>query len=1333
MPLEEAVLSASLQVVFEKLASPILKEFGFQWGIDKELRKLGGTLSKIQAVISDAEERQISNRAVKVWLDDLKDLAFDADDILDEFATEALRLRLEAENQDNSSQVRSLVPSNMSSFKLSVTSRIHDISERLDDAAKERVYLGLKEGLGPSEFKVEVRPETSSLVDTKSILGRENDKEKIVRWLLSDEPTKKNFSVISIVGMGGLGKTTLAQLVYNDERVAAYFDIKAWNCVSTDLDFKRCTRAVLESATRKEHKLDNLDPLQVNLKEILNQKRFLIVLDDVWSMDGNSWGQLQAPFHGAARGSIILITTRNNKVASVRQAIYVHHLNTLSNEDCWSLFAQYAFPKQKSIAYPNLVSIGKKIVESCGGLPSIIKTVGSPLESDVDEEAWDDICTNTIWELEELTNEVLLGLKLSYRCLPAHLKRCFSYCSIFPPKYLFQKEKLVLLWIAEGFVQPNGKKQLEDIGNQYFEDLVNQSFFKRSPHNEQNFVMHEVVHGLARSVSREICFRWEDVDFDVSDRARHSSFFLGLSKPTNFQSLYKAKKLRTFLLQRAFMFLALPKDLDLHAMLQELRCLRVLCFNQVSFSDLPESIGNLKHLRLLDLSQTWITRLPASINNLYNLQTLVLNECPNFQEMPPDIGNLINLRHLFLSTDCELEKMPKGIGKLTCLQTLPIFVVGKRSSPGIRELGNLLHLRGSPRISKLNHVRDALDAKEVNLEKKQHLQELDLQWDDEANVDDKVQEDVLEYLQPHKRLKKLTIRSYGGRMFPTWMRQSSLRNLIDCSLHSCIKCKFLPPLGGLPLLKHLTVKRMQSIKLVGQEFAKGGFPALETLKFEDMPEWEKWSNTEGEFVHLRSLNIKRCPKLRAFSNRFPNLITLHIEMCKQMIALPRFQMQGEEFPCLRELKVENCTKLKELPQLLPALVKMELHECEELTTLPIVPSLNCLHLQGLHAIQKPFSHLERHLDCLRELTIWNCNKLLQLPSMLPSLVNLDIRNCKQLTAIPGPFLLQTAEVEGKGYPSLSELIIKNCPKLQGLTGNFPSLLKLEIRMCNLLAALPRLPSLCNLEIDECDDMLQVPFPYLKSVSYLCMSKISKLICIPEGLLKSLEALRELKIDNCNELMSLWLDDGQNTFTSLQRIEIWCCNRLASLPNRVPVTLETLKLIYCCNLESLPDCIHLTNLKDLEISNTDKLVSFPKEGLPLTLSRLVIKKCRSLKDLPSGLHKLICLQILEIRNCPATESIPDEGFPVSVKWISIFGCENLKCLPSEMRTLTSLLELRISNVPKLATLPEDGFPATLHYLDIENCPLITVRCKSSDAEVWPKIAHILVKRIDGKEV
>ncbi|KAL3506981.1 hypothetical protein ACH5RR_032363 [Cinchona calisaya] len=249
-------------------------------------------------------------------------------------------------------------------------------------------------------------------------------------------------------------------------------------------------------------------------------------------------------------------------------------------------------------------------------------------------------------------------------------------------------------------------------------------------------------------------------------------------------------------------------------------------------------------------------------------------------------------------------------------------------------------------------------------------------------------------------------------------------------------------------------------------------------------------------------------------------------------------------------------------------------------------------------------------------------------------------------------------------------MIKNCPKLQGLTGNFPSLLKLEIRKCKVLAVLPSLPSLRNLEIDECEDMLQVPFPDLKSVSYLCISNISKLICMPKGLLKSLQNLRELKIDNCNELMSLWLENGQITFTSLQCIEIWCSNKLVSLPNNIP-TLESLKLMYCCNLESLPDCAHLTNLKDLEINNIEKLVSFPK-GLPLTLSRLVIKECQSLKNLPSGLHKLICLELLEIRNCPRLEFLPDEGFPVSVKRISIFGCENLKCLPREMRNLTSSL-------------------------------------------------------------
>ncbi|KAF9625044.1 hypothetical protein IFM89_017192 [Coptis chinensis] len=229
----DAALSAFLQVVFQQLASPILEEFGLRRGVDKQLKKLTRILSRIQAILSDAEQRQIREESIRIWLRDLKDVAYDVDDLIDEMATEAFQ----------SSRVRNFLSS------ISIAPKINDVIERLDEIAKEREDLHLREGSGGKTYGIRARPQTSSLVDESCVFGRNDDKDIVISSLLSDESDGKSVAVIPIVvGMGGLGKTTLVQLVYNDEKVQKHFELRMWVCVLEDFDVRRITKAIIESA-----------------------------------------------------------------------------------------------------------------------------------------------------------------------------------------------------------------------------------------------------------------------------------------------------------------------------------------------------------------------------------------------------------------------------------------------------------------------------------------------------------------------------------------------------------------------------------------------------------------------------------------------------------------------------------------------------------------------------------------------------------------------------------------------------------------------------------------------------------------------------------------------------------------------------------------------------------------------------------------------------------------------------------------------------------------------------------------------------------------------------
>ncbi|XP_057498261.1 putative disease resistance RPP13-like protein 1 [Actinidia eriantha] len=617
--------------------------------------------------------------------------------------------------------------------------------------------------------------------------------------------------------MGGVGKTTLAQLVYNDGIVVEHFGMKAWVCVSEEFDVIRVTKTILEAVTSSNYDTKDLNLLQVKLKENLRGKKFLIVLDDVWNESLGNWDILKAPFTVGACGSRIIATTRNHRVASIMQTVPAYHLQKVSDEDCWSLFAKIAFYNGNSRAYPELEKIGREIViHRCKGLPLAAKTLAGLLRSTCDVEEWDNILKSELWDLPEDKNDILPVLRLSYHYLPSHLKQCFAFCSLFPKDYEFEKEKLVLLWMAQNFVkQPKSSKPLEKVGDEYFHELLSRSFFQQASGSESSFVMHDLVHDLAQVVSGQFIVRLDqEKQHDISTKVRHCSYvpasYDGLGK---FQAIENAKQLRTFLLRTSLMYQHFISNRLLDETLSTLQCSRVLSLENYDIVELPTSIGNFIHLRYLDLSWTKIKLLPEIVCTLYNLQTLLLSNCYSLTTLPEEIEKLVCLRYLDIS-ETNLTKMPMQMGRLKSLQHLTDFVVGKCSGAGIDELKEFVHLRGKLSLSSLQNVIGGKDAFEANLKKKKHIEELVLKWGN-TTEDSQNEREVLEKLQPHTNLKCLTIENYGGTRFPDWLGDQSYSKIVSLFLSECHNCFSLPPLGQLASLKCLNIARMNEITMVG--------------------------------------------------------------------------------------------------------------------------------------------------------------------------------------------------------------------------------------------------------------------------------------------------------------------------------------------------------------------------------------------------------------------------------------------------------------------------------------------------------------------------------------
>ncbi|RHN66011.1 putative P-loop containing nucleoside triphosphate hydrolase, leucine-rich repeat domain, L [Medicago truncatula] len=877
-----AFLSSFFQVTLDRIASRDFKDLFNK----KLINKLEITLNSINQLLDDAETKKYHNQNVKNWLDRLKHEVYEVDQLLDEFDTHVQR--------------KSKVQHFISAFTNRFESRIKDLLDNLNTLAEQKDVLRLSERSYESAVSLQSskRSPTASLVDESCIYGREGDKEEIINYLLTNKDNSKQVSTISIVGLGGMGKTTLAQLVYNDRRIQETFELKAWVYVSEYFDVIGLTKAILRKFGSAENSED-LDLLQRQLQEKLTGKNYLLVVDDVWKLNEESWETLLLPFNYGSSGSKIILTTRDKKVALIVKSTELVDLEQLKNKDCWSLFKRLAFHGRNVSEYPKLESMGKNIVDKCRGLPLAVKTMGNLLRKKFTQHEWEKILEADMWRLTDDESNINSALRLSYHNLPSNLKRCFAYCSIFPKGFKFDRDELIKLWMAEGLLKCCGRdKSEEELGIEFLDDLESISFFQQSLNylGDKRLFMHDLVNDLAKSESHEVCLQIEvDSVQNISERTRHVCCYLDLKDGAGILNhISKIKGLRSLLvLPRGY-----GKECKITNNLQrdlfsKLKYLRMLSFRDCGeLRELSGEIGNLKLLRYLNLAKTLIERLPDSICNLYKLETLILERCYNLTKLPSKFYKLVSLRHLNLE-GCNIKKMPKKIGRLNHLQTLSDFVVGEQSGSDIKELGNLNHLQGELCISGMEHVIDPVDAAGANLKEKKHVEELNMEWSYKFNTNGR-ESDVFEALQPNSSLKRLIISHYKGNRFANWMRGCDLPNLVSIKLKHCALCSELPPLGQLPSLKEISISGCDKIRIIGKEFYGNNstnvpFRSLEILHFDSMSEWEEWSRLEG-FPLLKEISITSCPELkRALPQHLPSLQKLLINDCNKLEAsIPKF-------------------------------------------------------------------------------------------------------------------------------------------------------------------------------------------------------------------------------------------------------------------------------------------------------------------------------------------------------------------------------------------------------------------------------------------------------------
>ncbi|XP_045806846.1 putative disease resistance protein RGA3 [Trifolium pratense] len=666
----ESLLFSLAESFIGKVASRAVEEASLAFGVYDHLLDIKNKASLIKAVLLDAEQKQRKNHLLREWLQQIKCVFNDAEDVIDDFECEALRKHVVNTSGSIGRKVRRYCSSsNPLVYRLKMAHKIKDIKERFIEVAADRLNFGLQ--INESDNRVVQRREMTHFhVNESNVIGREHDKQQIIDLLLQDDGDK-SLSVIPIVGIGGLGKTTLAKCVFNDKSVVDSFPLKMWVCVSDDFELKHLLIKILNSASASNSNQENfdVDQLQSHLRNKLFGQKFLLVLDDVWNKDRAKWEELKDIIQGVAgtEGSKVLVTTRSHNVADVMRTTSPHILKDLSEKDSLSVFVKWAFKDGEAEKYTELVEIGKEIVQKCGGLPLALRTLGSSLFKKVDIKDWEFVRDNEIWNLPQKEDDILPAIKLSYDQLPSYLKSCFACFSLFEKDFVFSNFHVTELWAALGFLpSPKKGQTIDDIVNQLLHDLMSISFlqdFVDFGNNACIFKLHDLVHDLALYVAKDEFQLVKLHNKKIFENVLHLSFIendlLGqTSVPT---------RLRTILFP-----IGANNKAFLYTLVSRCKFLRILQITNSTYVSLPQSIGKLKHLRCLNLEfNKELKSLPNSVCKLQNLHILKLNGCTNLQTLPNGIGNLISLRQLHITT-MQSNFPDKEIAKLTSLEFISV-------------------------------------------------------------------------------------------------------------------------------------------------------------------------------------------------------------------------------------------------------------------------------------------------------------------------------------------------------------------------------------------------------------------------------------------------------------------------------------------------------------------------------------------------------------------------------------------------------------------------------------------------------------------------------------
>ena len=873
-----------------------------------------------------------------------------------------------------------------------IAADINNLNRRLQVILKEKHRLQLRSSLVGDHHSVPVRtarrlrkPErTGDIVGSRI----EDDAAGLVRQL-TETDGRTGCTIVAIIGPDGIGKTTLAKKVYAGERIRRAFGARSWVRVPSEYSEAALLSQVIDSFGGDTTGGESFADLERTLVRLVEKKRFLLVLDDV--RYGGVWEDvLRRPLERAAgRGSKVVITARHGSIAREMGAGHVHRVKKLDVDDGWLLLRTAASIADEATA-GELKAVGEGIADKCGGVPLAIKAVAGVLRTrDATAQEWGEVLASPAWLVKGLAEEAMKPLYLCYDDLPCHLKQCFLYCSLFPSDLAVDRRVLVQLWIAEGFVQIRADASVEEVAEEYYDELITRHLLQPGDEDEHGgaawCTTHDMLRALAQLLSHGEELNGDSYRLLVDSDAPFAPRRVSLSRRNLAavpEKILKLERVRTLLLQKN----PLTTEGSIFSRLQHLK---VLDLSETAVELIPENLGNLVYLRFLNLSHTRIQAIPESVGNLWSLKFLLLRGCKTLHVLPKGIEHLRGLRDLDLAGTV-INDAAFRVGHLRSITSLCCFTVTSkeacaaqdRSGWPLDELKNLSQLR-TLHIQKLEKAANRSEATEMLLDAKKDLRELELSCSSTVRplqTPELVRkiEDIFEEMNPPLCLESLKLVNYFGTRFPRWLSVTFLPNLRDLDIVGCNFCQSFPPLSRLLELRSLYIADSLALKDIGAEFTgtehqhQVPFPKLENLHFQGLKKLKTWTDIEpGAFPSLQELQLESCPKLHNLPiglRHVTSLTKLHIADMASLEAV-------DDIATLRELSVWNTPNLKRISNL-PSLEDINMCHCPVLESVENVDGLQTVHIFD-HDLRDMPKWIEAHASKLRSLNFTSTVRLLK--------------------------------------------------------------------------------------------------------------------------------------------------------------------------------------------------------------------------------------------------------------------------------------------------------------------------------------------------------------------